>query len=332
MPWNSHPTWQQWLQALDHPVQLFALSAAQMFLIGCATLISANVVLGPWTEQLTTVLAALIITTTAWRVLLYAKATGQPEPSGIRSGIWLGLGMVAGELIVPQASLGSWLRAEPASLLALLVAACAYAAWVTQCAALLLPPLQLKDTVKLRLAVLCSALTAVLLGLAGMRWPWTITGPSAAIVLIEPRVVAAVQPQLARPVLERVGHYGLRLRHLVRLLIRRKRPRAGGTATRPAMAQAPAADRRFLRPVAGSCPVGVLSRVGWSGAPPVGLRLAVHRPWPWSCRLPVAVLAAARCGSLRLACCGERPRPVPALRSGRANWWAAWWKADAAAG
>ncbi|MFI0975440.1 M48 family metalloprotease [Streptomyces sp. NPDC021093] len=174
-PWRAHPSWRQRELALGDPAALFSLGAAQMFLIGCAALVTANALTRFWDGllmvRLISVPVALIVTFAVWRALLYTKDNGgRKQPGGLRSGLWLGVGLTVGELISGLGPLGQWVPERWELSLVLVPAAVAYTAWIALCGRL-----QLRFNGRPRVLIWPSALAAVLLAVVALSW-WTQSG------------------------------------------------------------------------------------------------------------------------------------------------------------
>ncbi|MFD4656230.1 M48 family metalloprotease [Kitasatospora sp. NPDC058444] len=172
--WRSHPTWAQRRRALDDPAALFTLAPLQTFLVGAAGVAVplllpplAGGAVGVW---LATVPAALILAVAAWRSTAYAAHRGTAGPDGLRAGLWLGAGLVVGELAVDITAGGRWLPEHPLALLVLPLGALAYVPWLVQCARLGLAPGR-----RGRVAAVVATAAAVLVAAAGLAW-WSTGG------------------------------------------------------------------------------------------------------------------------------------------------------------
>src|SRR6266540_4320140 len=89
-----------------------------------------------WLAWLMAALVTGIAGTALWRAAAHAVLTGGPAPSWLRSGLWLGIGLAAGELLTFRAPGTQWLPRRPEPLLILILAAVLLTAWITQCAEL----------------------------------------------------------------------------------------------------------------------------------------------------------------------------------------------------
>lgn len=204
--WSPHPSWRQRLNALDRPVALFTLNAPQVALIGAAAMIAAHTLGLPWLPWAAVAPAASILSVAAWRALFYrahldsaplARDAGplhrrgraaHARPSGLRSGAWLGLGLVAGHLLGNKIGTRDWLPAHPVLLLVLFGAAVAYMAWVTQCADLLQ-----RRGVRPAWGMVLSSLTATGLAVAGLQW-WNMVAWFMADGFAQPLLDAFKRP------------------------------------------------------------------------------------------------------------------------------------------
>jgi hypothetical protein len=71
-----------------------------------------------------------------WRAAANAALTVGPAPAGLHAGLWLGIGLMAGDLMGGWASYQHWLPDEPVFLLALLLFAAVATTWTAEFAAL----------------------------------------------------------------------------------------------------------------------------------------------------------------------------------------------------
>ncbi|MFJ4823063.1 M48 family metalloprotease [Streptomyces bacillaris] len=135
---HTHPPQALRRTSLTDPKVLFALKALPHFLAGLA----ADILvwhLGALPHRLLWLKAALaaglvvgIGGIALWRAVLYALRTGQPVPAGWPVGLWLGLGVVVGELTGPRAAMNRWLPAHPEALLILVAALVLVTTWTAQ--------------------------------------------------------------------------------------------------------------------------------------------------------------------------------------------------------
>ncbi|MBE9375899.1 M48 family metalloprotease [Saccharopolyspora sp. HNM0983] len=150
--WRVHPRRDLRSDAVQDPAVLFAVRALPMFLTGvAATLISAQLrshvsyvdpdspLIGWIHEGLTLVVAGLVMAVagmTLWRGVVHAVLTTRRVPSGARAGLWLGAGMVVGELMLNRVAVTEWLPPRPEFLLLVVLAGAGIGWWVEQCARL----------------------------------------------------------------------------------------------------------------------------------------------------------------------------------------------------
>ncbi|MER5480829.1 M56 family metallopeptidase [Streptomyces sp. NPDC002734] len=147
---HHHPRWDVRRDALHDPEPLFTVSPLLMLLLGTsATLMNLHLMgyvsadvsrLSDWLGQgLAAAPAAMVAAATAtvlWRATARAAALGRRPPTGVRPGIWLGLGLAAGSLLSGQSSMGQWLPGSPGLLVLSVAAGVAFTCWTTQCARL----------------------------------------------------------------------------------------------------------------------------------------------------------------------------------------------------
>ncbi|MEU1289754.1 M56 family metallopeptidase [Kitasatospora sp. NPDC005856] len=172
--WRSHPTWAQRRRALDDPAALFTLAPLQTFLLGAAG-VAVPLLLPPFAGGtvgvwLATVPTALILAVAAWRSTAYAAHRGTAGPQGLRAGLWLGAGLVVGELAVDITAGRSWFPEHPLALLVLPLGALAYVPWLVQCARL-----GLDRGRGGRVAAVVALAAAVPVAAAGLTW-WSKGG------------------------------------------------------------------------------------------------------------------------------------------------------------
>ncbi|MFC8529715.1 M48 family metalloprotease [Nocardia sp. NPDC057227] len=147
--WRTHPRWDQRRKSLTDPAVLFGLEPLPVFLTGVAAIFLGDSlpdllsVLFPgagWPKALTPWLTALPITmiigVALWRAVAHAVLTERRPPSGVRTGLWLGVGLVVGELVRGGTSGNKWFPSRPEYLVLLIVAAVVIAWWTGQCAEL----------------------------------------------------------------------------------------------------------------------------------------------------------------------------------------------------
>ena len=127
------------------PAALFGVRATTMFLTAAA---ATAVVEGMprvglpisdgWAGRLTAWAVAVLVTGIAgvalWRSITHAILTGGRIPTGLRAGVWLGLGLAIGELLTFADAGDGWLPPAPYVLLLLVAGSAALLWWAAQCA------------------------------------------------------------------------------------------------------------------------------------------------------------------------------------------------------
>ncbi|MEV4754609.1 M56 family metallopeptidase [Micromonospora sp. NPDC049559] len=147
--WHPHPRWDVRRAALADPAVLFGVRALPLALTGVAAAvmhthiayaITQYYLVTTWMQHAVALLAAALVAgvvgTALWRAVVYAVLTGQPAPSSVRAGLWLGLGLAAGGAAAGQGTVNEWLPARPWTLVLVVVAATAFTWWLSQCARL----------------------------------------------------------------------------------------------------------------------------------------------------------------------------------------------------
>ncbi|MFK0047670.1 M48 family metalloprotease [Streptomyces sp. NPDC090741] len=147
--WRTHPRWDLRREAMTDPAALFGLQPLPMFLTGAAaTLINRHVasylqksdLAGPYVYQVLPLVAAALATAVSgialWRAVAHSVLTSRPVPSGLRAGLWMGIGMAASELVVGDVGSSTWFPAQPEVLLLVVFAGVVYAWWTVQSAQL----------------------------------------------------------------------------------------------------------------------------------------------------------------------------------------------------
>ncbi|MGW5615521.1 M48 family metalloprotease [Streptomyces sp. NPDC003877] len=136
--WHTHPPQALRWASLTDPKVLFALKALPLLLAGLAAdiLVWHLGALPYGLLWLKAVLVAGLVVgiggVALWRAVLYALLSGRPVPSGWSVGLWLGLGVVVGELTGPRAAMNQWLPAHPEALLILVAALVLVMTWTAQ--------------------------------------------------------------------------------------------------------------------------------------------------------------------------------------------------------
>ncbi|MEU1576760.1 M48 family metalloprotease [Streptomyces collinus] len=174
---RTHPTWAERRRALADRTRLSGVGALSVFLVGVGTTLLVNALLvvpGLSTNSGAAWCTAAFVAPILWfalaRSVEAAQGTGRKE-SGVRTGIWLGCGLILGEFVRGRHG-NEWLGPAPWFLLGLLLAAAVAAAWSAQCTRL---ALAFSRTWARRAAGLLNLLVvAAVLG-AGLHW-WYRSG------------------------------------------------------------------------------------------------------------------------------------------------------------
>lgn len=145
--WRNHPGWDLRALSLDDPRALFMVQAVPVFLAGVtAALIDADFqyvdqvyfASHPWLDALwqvqaagalSAVLITLIVGVALWRLVAYGAAA-----IGLRTGLWLGAGMMVGDLAAGQGTITQLVPARPEMLLVVIAVGVGFAVWTIQCA------------------------------------------------------------------------------------------------------------------------------------------------------------------------------------------------------
>jgi hypothetical protein len=141
--------WDRRKRSLTDPSELFGVYALTTFLTGAAAALVADQVEyfpglrsfgSPWANRIGPWLAAGLVTgiigVALWRAVTHAVLTARRVPSGLRTGLWLGFGFVAGELLPYAAEGNNWLPNRPALLLLPVLLVVVITCWTAQCAEL----------------------------------------------------------------------------------------------------------------------------------------------------------------------------------------------------
>jgi hypothetical protein len=145
-----HPRRQVRRSILQDPTPLFSVSLVLMFLTGVtAAMLGFQLtgyfvphmeMLSPWLDQaivaVPAAVVAAVVTVVLWRATVHAALCGRPAPTGVRAGVWLGLGMVAGFLANGEVTGDLWLPRRGWVLALIVGAAVAFTCWASQCARL----------------------------------------------------------------------------------------------------------------------------------------------------------------------------------------------------
>ncbi|MEY9993206.1 Zn-dependent protease with chaperone function [Streptomyces sp. V4I8] len=147
--WRTHPAWTERTASLLEPGPMFGVRASTMFLTGVVAIVAfvdVDLVVqrpsaaGQWYADVTDWTTAGLVTAIAgvavWRAVTYAVVTRLPAPSGLRAGLWLGLGLACGELLTFRHAGAGWLPPAPQALLALVAGTAVLLWWAAQSAEL----------------------------------------------------------------------------------------------------------------------------------------------------------------------------------------------------
>jgi hypothetical protein len=142
--WRVHPSWELRKDSLADPAALFDVQALPMFMTGAASVIIAYrapsllAIMAPgviWANQIGVAavagLSTAIASFTLWRAVAYSVLAGVRTPSGLKAGLWLGIGLVAGELTIGRAAGTAWLPSNLWFLLVLVAMGLLVTCWTT---------------------------------------------------------------------------------------------------------------------------------------------------------------------------------------------------------
>ncbi len=145
-PWRTHPRWEQRVRSLGNPEALAGSFALPMLLTGIAALITVaslpallevlrlpQVAVDPVAIFSVAGLVAGIAVLALGPAVAHALTTGRKAPSGLWAGLWLGTGLVIGELVLDRIEKTMWLPTRPAVLLFLPAMAAVTCWWATEC-------------------------------------------------------------------------------------------------------------------------------------------------------------------------------------------------------
>lgn len=193
--WHTHPRWDRRRRSLTDPSELFGVPALPAFLTGvAAALVAEHLRFTTWSGRAAAVMAAGLITGTVgialWRAVAHAVLTDRRVPSGLRAGMWLGSGLVAGGLLLREGiDRMQWLPSYPMVLLVLVLLAVVATCWTVQCAELWI------TMSRGRLVRLTAVLGLV--GMWGVVAAW-LTWWQEMRELIRPEYFAIVEQQLGQ--------------------------------------------------------------------------------------------------------------------------------------
>lgn len=188
--WRSHPDPAARRKVLEDPEALFSPHPLTVLLASVAAVLTVDQfgrfpLLPPelqsdWYTLASVGPAAVLVTAvvgiTLWRAVIYASLTGRPSPSGVRAGLWLGLGMMVGQVVSARGFTETGMPDHPAALLLLIPIGIALTWWLTQCARVWIERWTVRSLVPIMLLTLAVATLAMALGLA---W-WKSTGVTFA--------------------------------------------------------------------------------------------------------------------------------------------------------
>ncbi|MFI7126821.1 M48 family metalloprotease [Nonomuraea sp. NPDC050153] len=226
--WRTHPSWRLRRRALTTPDGLFVQRTFPLFITGLAAYIASAQLtsqfglaeisppsahdlmiwpLGsprPWLDMAQQLLISGLITAVGgvvlWRAIVHAVQTGRRIPSGWRAGIWLGLGLVLGELTNGRLAEGRLLPAHPEALLILIAVIALLMAWTAQLAELRIRTYRGEDlNVAMNVGLLAPGLVLAFVLLWWTQEAW-VTGWhfSPGEALREAELPSATAPQLLR--------------------------------------------------------------------------------------------------------------------------------------
>jgi hypothetical protein len=121
-------------------------------------------------------LIAAVVGIALWRAVVYAAATATRRPSGIAAGMWLGVGLVVGELARGRINGFQWTSAHPEMLALVLAAGVVFGWWTARCVALWLSVWRSRSILPVALLVLVGGALALS---AWFTW-WQYDGISYA--------------------------------------------------------------------------------------------------------------------------------------------------------
>jgi Zn-dependent protease with chaperone function len=141
--WRVHPPKNLRRHTLAHPAVLFEVHAVPLLLTGAVAVITAEQmstglrIYRSWLDPVASVTAAGLIAGVTgialWRAVAGPPPAGKRRPTGVRAGLWLGVGMAVGALPAAGAGLEA-IPAHPEFLLLMVLAGVGCCWWTTQCA------------------------------------------------------------------------------------------------------------------------------------------------------------------------------------------------------
>ncbi|WP_067683296.1 M48 family metalloprotease [Nocardia miyunensis] len=177
--WRTHPRMAIRDENLKEPAVLFGVQGLSMVLAGAAAGLGNHMitefvpgagytqsVIPQVVELVEAGMIAGVVGFALCRAVSYAMVIGRPVLSGIRAGLWLGIGLALSELIADDIATARWLPRQPVFLLLMVVAAVVFAVWTTRCALLLArvwPGRTIRPTIPLILVPAAAALASWLM-------------------------------------------------------------------------------------------------------------------------------------------------------------------------
>ena len=144
--WRTHPSWRRRDQALTAPDELFAMARLPMVVTGMAAAIASARLTSPFASASTWLglvqyasISGLVIGVggvALWRAVAHAVLTERRVPAGWASGLWLGVGLAVGELVVSENDSGWRFPAHSEVLVILIAVVSLLLAWTSQFAEL----------------------------------------------------------------------------------------------------------------------------------------------------------------------------------------------------
>ncbi|QMU72564.1 M48 family metalloprotease [Streptacidiphilus sp. P02-A3a] len=150
--WSSHPSWKKRHEMIGDDRRLFVAQALPVFLSGVAAALiytefqyviqvysqGGGWLTTQWATQGASILAATLVASVVsialWRATAHARLTGSAPPSGLRTGLTLGVGFIVGDLGTGQGTIENLWPERPELLLLNLVIMVAFCCWTAQCA------------------------------------------------------------------------------------------------------------------------------------------------------------------------------------------------------
>lgn len=140
--WRMHPSWARRARSLGEPEELFTVRADTLLATGLAAAIASAQLVEPlqaggsWVRMVQYLLISGLIMriggVAVWRATVRGVLTDRRVPSGWRAGMWLGLGLAAGELVNSLSAARAKPPAQPETLAILVVAVALLMVWTAQ--------------------------------------------------------------------------------------------------------------------------------------------------------------------------------------------------------